>query len=164
MSLVLDAARSQGDDALAARVIATAERWHGADRGAALAFEPSAYDFLSPALGAASLMARVRGPDDFAAWLDGFCPDLGRGPTLAPVAPADRADGKLVHWDGLNLSRAWMLTAIAGALPEGDARRPALTTRAHRHGDAGVAALEAATYAGSHWLPSFAIYWLTGPL
>ena len=161
MSLVLDAARVHADATLAAAVIGAAERWHGGDRGAALGFEPSAYDFLSPALGAASLMARVRAPDDFAAWLDGFCPDLGRRETLTPVAPADRADGKLVHWDGLNLSRAWMLAAIAAALPAGDARCPALAALARVHGDAGVAALEGATYAGSHWLPSFAIYWLT---
>jgi hypothetical protein len=164
MSLVVDAARAREDAALAAAVVEAAERWHAADRGAPLGFEPSAYDFLSPALGVASLMARVRTPDDFAAWLDRFCPDLGRRETLAPVAPADRADGKLVHWDGLNLSRAWMLAAIAAALPAGDDRRPALAALARVHGDAGVAALEGATYAGSHWLPSFAIYWLTGPL
>lgn len=162
--LALDWARVAGDGAAAAAIIAAAERLHGGDRDAALHHEPGGHDFLSPALGAAALIARVRRADDFAAWLDGFAPRLGRAPTLAPVTAVDRADGKLVHWDGLNLSRAWMLAAIGDALPDRDERRPALAALAAAHGAAGVAALDDMTYAGSHWLPSFAVYWLTGPL
>jgi hypothetical protein len=164
MALVLDAARARGE-ALATEVVDTAEAWYGADRKAPLAYEPSAYDFLSPTLGVAALMARVRDPDHFAEWLEAYCPKLGRRPTLAPVTAADKGDGKLVHWDGLNLSRAWMLSAVAEALPGGDDRRGPLMTLAEEHGKAGVAAaLNAESYAGSHWLPSFAIYWLTGPV
>jgi hypothetical protein len=162
--LALDWARVAGDGEATRAITAAAERLHGADADAPIGFEPSAHDFLSPALGAAALMARVRAPDDFAAWLDRFAPRLGRAPTLAPVVPVDRADGKLVHWDGLNLSRAWMLAAISAALPAGDDRRPALDALAAAHGAAGLAALDDMTYAGSHWLPSFAVYWLTGPL
>jgi hypothetical protein len=162
--LALDWARVAGDAAAAAAIGAAAERLHGGDRDAPLGYEPGAYDFLSPSLATAALIARVRPADDFAAWLDGFAPRLGRAATLAPVAAVDRDDGKLVHWDGLNLSRAWMLDAIAAALPAGDERRPALAGLAAAHGAAGVAALDDMTYAGSHWLPSFAVYWLTGPL
>jgi len=78
------------------------------------------------------------------------------------VRAIDRADGKLVHWDGLNLSRAWMLDEIAAALPAADDRVPALAALAAAHGSAGLAALDDLTYAGAHWLPSFAIYWATG--
>ena len=162
--LALDWARLAGDAAAAGAITAAAERLHGGDRDLPFALEPGGHDFLSPALAAATLIARVRPPDGLAAWLDAAVPRLGRDPTLAPVTPVDRADGKLVHWDGLNLSRAWMLAELAAALPAGDARRPALDALAAAHGAAGIAALDDMTYAGSHWLPSFAVYWLTGRL
>ena len=162
LGLALDWARAVGDRDAWAAFAGAAERHHAGDRDAALHLEPSAYDFLSPTLGVAALIARVRPSADFAAWLDGFAPLLGRAETLTPVATTDRADGKLVHWDGLNLSRAWMLAEIAAALPDGDEREPALTALAAAHGEAGVAALDDMSYAGSHWLPTFAIYWLTG--
>ena len=99
--------------------------------------EPGPHDFLSPSLAAAWLVGRVREPD------------VSSLPDLRPVRAIDRADGKLVHWDGLNLSRAWMLAALG------------LRERAAEHLAAGLAALDDMTYAGSHWLPSFAIYALT---
>jgi hypothetical protein len=145
--LALDWARGHDDEAAAAFERA-AERH--ADR--ADVPEPGPYDFLSPSLAAAWLIARVRSPDEFAAWLE--------VPALTPVRTVDRADGHLVHWDGLNLSRAWMLAAIARALPA-DPRRPALTASADAHLAAGLAALDDMTFAGSHWLPTFAIYALT---
>lgn len=141
-----------------ARLIAAARRLHERDRDAALHLEPSAYDFLSPSLATAWLMLRALPADDFARWLDRFAPGLGRGATPAPAATIDRADGKLVHWDGLNLSRAWMLAAIAGALPPGDARAAELDAAADLHLARGLASLDGATYAGAHWLPSFAVY------
>jgi hypothetical protein len=50
----------------------------------------------------------------------------------------DRADGKLAHLDGLNLSRAWMLEGIASGLPDADPRRAALLAAAARHREAGA--------------------------
>jgi hypothetical protein len=164
LGLVLDAARATGDAEAAAIVTGVAEGHHAGDRGAPVGFEPSAYDFLSPVLGAASLMARILPPDDFAAWLTVYCPALGHEGVLEPVAAVDRNDGKLAHWDGLNLSRAWMLDIVVAALPAHDPRADRLRALALRNGEAGVAGLLASTYAGSHWLPSFAIYWLSGPL
>jgi hypothetical protein len=164
LGLVLDAARAAGDDEAVAIVTGIAHAHHGADRGAPVGFEPSAYDFLSPVLAAASLLARILPPDDFAAWLTRYCPALGHEGVLEPVASVDRNDGKLAHWDGLNLSRAWMLDIIVAALPGHDPRVDPLRALALRNGEAGVAGLLASTYAGSHWLPSFAIYWLSGPI
>jgi len=164
MALALDWARVAGDGEAQARLAAAAERLHGGERDAPLGWEPSAHDFVSPALGAAWLMARVRAPAGLAAWLDGFAPELGRGVTPTPVDAVDRADGKLVHWDGLNLSRAWMLRDLAAALPDADPRRSPLAAAAAVHGARGMAALDGATYAGAHWLPSFAVYWKTGRL
>ncbi|MGH8403447.1 MAG: DUF2891 family protein, partial [Gammaproteobacteria bacterium] len=70
-------------------------------------------------------------------------------------------DGKLAHLDGLNLSRAWMLQAIAAALPDSDPRRAGLCAAACPHAEAGLAAVTDEHYEGSHWLPSFAVYLLT---
>ncbi len=166
LRLALDHARATGDAAAAAALAAAAARLHDDDADLPLALEPGAYDFVSPTLGAAWLIAAVRAPDDLAAWLDRAAPALGRGARLTPppaTSPAERADGKLVHRDGLALSRAWMLAELAAALPPDDDRRAALAADAAAHGAAGLAALEGMTYAGSHWLPSFALRWLTSP-
>jgi hypothetical protein len=163
--LVLDWARTVGDDALAARMAAAAVRLHGPDRGPALHLEPSGEDFLSPSLGAADLMRRVLDAGDFAAWLSRALPELdgadgdgGGVRALVPALPADRSDGRLVHLDGLNASRAWMLAAIARALPSGDARRARLVEAAAAHEAAAIDALAAQGYAGAHWLGTFAMY------
>ncbi len=106
-------------------------------------------------------MSAVRRADQLAPWLDRFAPRLGRELRLTPPRAVDRADGKLVHWDGLALSRAWMLAELADALPADDPRRAPLHADADAHGAVGLAALDDMTYAGSHWLPSFAIRWRT---
>ena len=140
-------------------------RWFGADRDAPAAWEPSGTDFLSPSLMEADLMRRVLDPQAFAAWLAAFLPGLERGEPAAlftPVAVADRADGYLVHLDGLNLSRAWCMRGIAGALPDGDARAASLRGAAEVHVAAGMAGLASGEYTGEHWLATFALLALTG--
>jgi hypothetical protein len=109
-------------------------------------------------------MRRIEPADAFAGWLDQFLPGFGRDGGLAfePVSAIDPADGKLAHLDGLNLSRAWMLEGIATALPAGDLRTPALKKLAGRHAERGVQAVTGEYYAGAHWLPTFAVYLLTG--
>ena len=53
-----------------------------------------------------------------------------------------RSDGKLAHWDGLNLSRAWMLRAIREALPAGgDPRAAALRAAEATHRVAGLSSV-----------------------
>ena len=74
---------------------------------------------------------------------------------------SDASDGKLVHLDGLNLSRAWMLEGIAAALPRADPRRSALGAAAREHREAGLAAVAGEHYEGGHWLGSFATYLVT---
>lgn len=162
--LAIDAARIQGNGALEAALLARSRDFHAADRDCPLSWEPSGQDFLSPCLAEADLMRRVLGQRDFARWLKRFLPDVpthARVDWLVPGRVLDAADGKLAHLDGLNLSRAWMLEAIAGALPPGDRRVPALRAAARRHSDAGLAAVGGSEYAGGHWLGSFATYLLT---
>jgi len=65
---------------------------------------------------------------------------------LAVGVVTDRTDGKLVHLDGLNLSRAWMLEGIASGLPEKDPRIPALRAAAMRHRSAGLSAVTEENY------------------
>ena len=74
----------------------------------------------------------------------------------------DRADGKLAHLDGLNLSRAWMLEGIASGLPAGDPRRAALDEAAAVHRVSGLVSVTGEHYEGGHWLGSFATYLVTG--
>lgn len=164
MGLLLDWARETGDGALAAELEAEVRRLHAGDHGCALHLEPSGHDFLSPCLGAADLVRRVLPPAELARWLDRALPQVPADGSAAwlPVAGAtDRTDGKLVHLDGLSLSRAWMLDGIEHGLPEGDPRRAALRAAARRHAEAGLAAVSDEHYEGGHWLASFAVYLVT---
>ena len=164
LGLMLDWAQEAGRDDVARTVRAGAERYYGADRDAPVTYEPSGHDFLSPALGEADLMRRVWDGPAFAAWLERFLPEPdGHGARrwLAPVESPDRADGKLSHLDGLNLSRAWMLEGIASALAAPHPWRAPLIEAARRHAGAGLASVPSVHYAGAHWLGSFAVYLLT---
>lgn len=129
------------------------------DRDYPLHLEPGGEDFLSPSLGVADLMRRVLAPTELAAWLDRTMP---LGYARPPVSVTDPTDGRLAHLDGLNLSRAWMLEGLAEGLPTQDPRRADLLAHAQAHGQAALAAIDGAHYTGSHWLGTFACYWLTG--
>ncbi len=158
MALALDWARAQRHAALADLIAEQARSFYQADRDAPVAYEPSAHDFLSPALAEADLMRRVLRPAELALWLAGFLPRLD---LFAPARTIDRADGKLVHADGLNLSRAWMLRGIASALPGSHPHRRDALRAASAHESAGMAGVNGDHYAGAHWLGSFAVYLLS---
>src|SRR4029079_1359242 len=127
-----------------------------------LNYEPSGEDFLSPCLAEADLMRRLLPPERFATWLSTFRPQIGSGEWIVPAVATDRTDGKLVHLDGLNLSRAWMLEGIAAGLPATDPRVPWLRTAANAHRESGLDAVTGKHYEGAHWLGSFATYLVTG--
>ncbi len=108
-------------------------------------------------------MRRVLGPKAFSRWLSLFLPDIPRtrGAStvwLQPAVVTDRADPKLAHLDGLNLSRAWMLEGMAHGLPPDDERIAALTAAAKSHRDAALPAVTGEHYEGGHWLGTFAVY------
>lgn len=163
MGLVFDWAAIVGDP-LQGLIAERAGTFHLDDVDAPFAYEPSGQDFLSPSLAEADLLRRVLPSGSFAAWLRTFLPDIPEE-TLTDWFPAarslDPADGKLAHLDGLNLSRAWMLEAIADALHPDDRRRFALLATARTHGQAGLRAATSEHYAGAHWLGTFAAYLLT---
>jgi hypothetical protein len=135
--------------------------YFGADVGYPAAWEPGGEDFFSPSLMEADLMRRVLPPADFAAWLRKFLPGLERGEPKSLFTPAtvtDRSDPKIVHLDGLNLSRAWCMYSIAQALPANDPAKKSLTEAAQRHAAAALDHVASGDYAGEHWLASFAVY------
>jgi hypothetical protein len=171
LGLLLDYARSAGDEKFATLLTAQARKFFITDQNCPLAYEPSGEDFLSPCLGEADVMRRVLAPKEFGEWLHRFMPQIpgnerteDEGPGtewLKPVVSPDPSDPKLAHLDGLNLSRAWMLEGIrSGLLPE-DPRRPALAAAAEAHRRAGLAAVTGEHYEGGHWLGSFAVYLTT---
>ena len=157
--LLHDAAVATRDEELRDAVAAAAQRWYGDDGAYPGWLEPSATDFLSPALVEIDLMRRIRG-DDLAAWVEGFLPDPG--PLTTPVQVADRSDPHGVHLDGLNLCRAWCWHGLADALPTGHALRPLATTAATAHAEAALPWVLTGEYVGEHWLASFAVYLLGG--
>lgn len=164
-ALALDWARIAGDTDLEAMLAAKTLDFHAGDENCPIGYEPSGEDFLSPCLMEADLMRRVLPQAEFSDWLTGFLPGIpedGSGDWLEPGVVLDPSDGKLVHLDGVNLSRAWNLEAIAAALPEGDSRRPALLAAAAIHREAGIASVSGDHYEGGHWLASFATYLVTG--
>jgi hypothetical protein len=164
LGLVLDWARSRAEKEMAELVAERARAYYLHDRSASLSFEPDGQAFLSPTLAEADLMRRVLKPTEFAAWLGAFLPELsvnGSAGWLVPAVVTDKQDGHLVHLDGLNLSRAWMLEGIASGLPTGDPRIGGLLAVARQHRRAGLQAIADQHYEGGHWLGSFAVYLVT---
>ena len=161
LGLALDWARATGDEAAEALITERTQTLYGGDRACPLHYEPSGADFLSPCLAEADLMRRVLSPSTFSSWLTGFLAIPEAGDWLPAAIVSDRSDPHLVHLDGLNLSRAWMLEGIASALPNGDSRIAVIAAAANAHRIAGLEGVSPEHYAGSHWLGSFATYLVT---
>ena len=152
LGFALDYARCTAHAELEQSIVLRAREFYLDDRDGPLHFEPSGHDFLSPCLQELDLMRRVLEHDAFEAWADRFLPGIfARGLDLTPAAVHDRADGKLVHLEGLNLSRAWCLLPLA-------ARQPALGRMADAHVQHAMRSLFDDSYSGGHWLGSFALY------
>ena len=159
LSFAFDYAKAVGDDELLELLRSSALRYYSDDRDCPLSWEPSGEDFLSPCFEEAALMARVMPASEFRDWLAAFLPSLANLDTLEPANVSDRSDPKIVHLDGLNLSRAWNLYVIAGKVDEGQAA--ALRGKAAEHLNASLPHITSEHYEGSHWLGSFAVYALT---
>jgi hypothetical protein len=157
LSLALDYARAVGDAKLEALIAERAQAYFGKDRDAPIRWEPGGEDFLSPVLEEAALMAKLLPPANFRTWLRGFLPKL---PKLAPAQVLDRTDPKLVHLDGLNLSRARTLNLIAAALGAKDPRYATLRKLADAHAEASLPYVASGSYEGEHWLATFAVQML----
>ncbi|HSL69663.1 MAG TPA: DUF2891 family protein [Longimicrobiales bacterium] len=153
------------DTAIAARAAAppdTVNRAGRAGRGAGPGAPPGANDILSPCLAEAALLARVLSPVAFASWLDRFLPPLQSG-RFAPLteAPGTAATAsERARFAALAFQRAYALERIARALPPADLRLSALHRLSAIHADRGFQLLRDET-TGTHWLPAFALLYVT---
>lgn len=166
LAFALDYARTLGNKKLEALIVDRSRSYFQTDVNYPGAWEPSGEDFFSPALMEVDLMRRVLKPIEFRRWFRRFLPELARGEPrtlLRPAVVTDRTDPKLVHLDGLNLSRAWCMRSIAAALPRNDPAREVLTVSAGLHARDALAHVASGDYAGEHWLASFAVYMLATP-
>ncbi len=166
MTLAWDYAAALKDQKLSGVIAERSRAYFAADKDYPAAWEPGGEDFLSPGLEEADLMRRVLSRDEFTRWFHSFLPGLSRSEPASLLQPAivtDRTDPKLVHLDGLNLSRAWCMRSIAAALPQDDPARAVLTASAKRHADAALGHVAGGDYVGEHWLATFAVYLLSTP-
>ncbi|SMO52180.1 DUF2891 domain-containing protein [Solitalea koreensis] len=159
LSLAWDYAVANNDAPLQASIKETAMRFYFNDKGCPMTWEPNGSDFLSPCLEEADLMWRILPKAEYQKWLKGFLPVLfQRNIVLEPGKVLDRTDGKLVHLDGLNLSRAWCLYGIARHAGK---NKESLIQLANKHMEEALPHVASGDYAGEHWLASFAVYALT---
>ncbi len=158
LALATEYAQVHADAGLLAALSDAATRWYAGD-AACQAWEPGGDEFLSPALIEAEAMRRLLPVPAFAAWFDAFLPDLAAGRPACLFTPAlvsDRSDGKIVHLDGLNLSRAWCFGSLAEAPGQTRERRAAMRAASSLHIRTALPHLTG-DYAGEHWLASFAL-------
>jgi hypothetical protein len=152
LALAVDYARAAKDDALEKLIVERSRTYFENDRDVPIRWEPGGEDFLSPALSEAALMAKVLPRAEFRRWYSRFLP---KPLELAPAIVSDRTDPKIVHLDGLNLSRADDLYQLSKAL--GD---PKLAKLADRHAEATLPYVSSGSYEGEHWLATFAVHML----
>src|SRR4030095_11158984 len=121
------------------RIVDSSRRYFASDANYPATWEPGGDDFLSGSLIEADLMRRVLSPAEFRLWFRRFLPGIANGRPrniLNPAIVSDRSDPKIVHLDGLNLSRAWCMRNIASSLPRTDPARRVLAEAANRHAEA----------------------------
>ena len=154
LSLTYDYAIAFQKEDLQNLIVERAKTYYLNDKNCPITWEPSGYDFLSPCLEEAKLMSKILNEDEFFDWSYAFLPELYDSNFDLEIAKvSDRSDGKLVHLDGLNFSRAWNLFELA--------KQPDLAhleELANQHFVVAYPNLVGDSYEGSHWLGSFALY------
>lgn len=155
LSLAFDYAKITGNKNFEQIIIDHSKRLYLKDVDCNLSYEPSGNDFLSPCLEEALLMSKVLEGNQYKQWLKLFLPSLFDSHfPLEPGRVSDRTDGKLVHLDGLNFSRATCLYGMVKKLPE----LKHLKNIADEHLIYSIHNITNDDYMGSHWLGSFALY------
>lgn len=155
LAFAYDYAEVIGDTSLTKAIEEAALRFYKNDAGCPMSWEPGGYDFLSPCLEEADLMRRILPKEEFDGWLAAFMPQLlDSNFSLAPGQVSDRTDGKLVHLDGVNFSRAWCLYGLSRT----SEKYAHLRKIADQHIAYSLPSIVDENYEGTHWLGSFAIY------
>ncbi|AFL82020.1 Protein of unknown function (DUF2891) [Aequorivita sublithincola DSM 14238] len=157
LTFAYDYANSIGDSELKQLIEKRARDFYTNDENCPITWEPSGFDFLSPCLEEVDIMRRVLSSEEFSTWIAAFLPQLAYGNYHLKVGEvSDRTDGKLVHLDGLNFSRAWVFYGLAKQYP----KYKHLKNLANEHVAYSYPNLVGDSYEGGHWLGSFAIYTL----
>lgn len=155
LAFAWDYANTVGDKKILKIINNRAKDYFMNDKNCPISWEPSGFDFLSACLQEAAIMKRVLPKNEFKNWLSEFLPKLkDKDFKLVVGEVSDRTDGKLVHLDGVNFSRAWCLNKIANDLPEYNH----LKNVANKHINYSLPNVVGDNYEGGHWLGSFAIY------
>lgn len=155
LTFAYDYAVTTGEDELRDLIKLRANDFYFNDKNCPIEWEPSGFDFLSPCFEEINIMRRVLDEKEFLTWMDQFMPQLkNKNYELEVGEVSDREDGKLVHLDGLNFSRAWSIYALANQFEE----YAHLKNVANEHINYSLPNLVDDSYEGGHWLGSFAIY------
>jgi len=155
LTFAWDYASTLGNESLLAFIESSARDFYMGDIACPITWEPSGYDFLSPCLEEIDLMRRILNEDEFHSWMKDFAPQLLQTEYALEVGRvSDRNDGKLVHLDGLNFSRAWVLYGLAHQYPD----YGHLLQIADEHVSHSLLNLIDDSYEGGHWLGTFALY------
>jgi hypothetical protein len=167
MYLMLDDVEQSKDVPLRAAITDAAKRFYTTDKNCSTKAEPAGSDFLSPCLTEAALMGRLLPRETFLPWLETFLPAMDSADFKPLTEPVDTAGvsrpeqlaGKS-HLIGLAFQRGAMMERIAALLPAGDQRAAVLHRLAAIHGVKGMQAMYDAGYFGSHWLGTYAVYYM----
>ena len=155
LTFAYDFAKTVGHDELIKMIEKRSRDFYMNDANCPISWEPSGFDFLSPCLEEAAIMKRILSKDEFSSWIALFLPQLlDASFDIETGKVSDRKDGKLVHLDGVNFSRAWSLNVIAKDIPE----LAHLKNIANKHINYSLPSIVDDNYEGGHWLGSFAIY------
>ncbi|AVR46977.1 DUF2891 domain-containing protein [Christiangramia fulva] len=158
LSFAYDYAKTVGNEEFMKIIKKRAEDFYLKDDNCPLSWEPSGYDFLSPCLEEVDIMRKVLPKNAFNLWMEDFMPQLKNKDFDMEVGEvSDRTDGKLVHLDGLNFSRAWVFYGLANEYPK---KYGHLENLADKHVAKSFPNVVGDSYEGGHWLGTFAIYTL----
>ena len=156
LTLAYDYAEATNNEEFLETLKKSAQDFYLKDDNCPVTWEPGGYDFLSPCLSEIDIMRRVLPKNAFSLWIDDFMPQLKSKDFEMEVAEvSDRTDGKLVHLDGLNFSRAWIFYGLANQYPENFGH---LKGVANEHVAYSFPNVVGDSYEGGHWLGTFAIY------
>ncbi|MFD2518469.1 DUF2891 domain-containing protein [Salinimicrobium flavum] len=156
LALAHDYAEATESEELKLLIEKRARDYYINDDDCPLSWEPGGFDFLSPCFSEIDIMRRILPENAFRLWMEDFMPQLkNKDFTMEVAEVSDRTDGKLVHLDGLNFSRAWVLHGLARQYPK---RYGHLKAVADSHLSYSFPNLVGDTYEGGHWLGTFALY------
>ncbi|MGB3773722.1 MAG: DUF2891 domain-containing protein [Leeuwenhoekiella sp.] len=155
LSFAYEYAKTVNNEPLKNLIEKRAKDFYLKDKNCPMTWEPGGFDFLSPCLEEMNIMRLVLSKKEFLTYLDDFLPQLKNSDyTLEVGKVSDRSDGKLVHLDGVNFSRAWNLYDLAREYPE----YTHLRGQADKHLLYSLPNVVDDDYEGGHWLGTFALY------